>query len=989
VSKFAKIASPFIVRADSKVDGLRGAFDLESDELLDKAKVIHCLVIGNLDTGEIFEYGGPEQIPEALTRLARFDYLVGHNASLYDLPLLQKLYHWMPKSGCVIVDTLVASRLILPHLGRIDDRAAGMGDAKLGKLRGSHSLEAWGARLGISKTGADITDFSKWSPELQARCVGDVTITVALWRFLRPDSYSPQALALEHRAAAVCNRISSAGVLFDTAAAERVGERWSQRCAELALALCAQFPELKKVTRPRIITLLQERGWTPEELTDNGNPALRNNTLENLASAYPEFAGAAEYFALDWLLGNMLRGKSAWARHVRSDGCIRAVLIHLGQPHGRASCVSPNLHGIPNPKKGAKFGTECRTLFHAPDAWVMVAADMANFQDRALAHYLFDHDGGKYVQRYLSGEDMHWSTVSALGLIGADVARDKENSTHTALREGCKRFKYAFLFGAQAKRLGRIVYETVRAVHNANPDLIGRFFGSSTPGETTIRRVGARALEQFMTATPGLGTLRESIAAQVSRGWTLGLDKRRIPLLAQHTSLNYLLVAAEAVVCKHWLIQVHDELAARFGSDAYITLWVHDEIVCASKPAIAKEVGEIMVRHAKAAGEFYDLKVPLDAEYTIGRSWAGEPVDSVQESDAPATPDDRHIESHLDGGDGDRHADRNVEIPDDLSIPSFLMRGATAADFSEQAVENISPGLGRGYRDEINVGLKREGIEPIDWKALHSDTESGTPDPEISADPEPASEDDEKDELRGAQIGNGGARNGSSSNGGNDHKQYTRDPHSERETGQQVAFFIYRHADGQPYLGVKKTSTKQFPQYRWNGQAWVKGAPQGLRIPYRLPELIKAPRDAWIVIAAGEKDAETAAGLGFVATTNPEGERKGAWAPELNAWFAGRKHTAIMEDNDATGRAHVLEVAEALRGIVSDIRIVTFNDLAEHGDLTDWKERGHGHDDLRTPIAFHTCHARETQGYRSAWARNLKCRRRGNGRRNHPWVTRG
>ena len=42
-----------------------------------------------------------------------------------------------------------------------------------------------------------------------------------------------------------------------------------------------------------------------------------------------------------------------------------------------------------------------------------------------------------------------------------------------------------------------------------------------------------------------------------------------------------------------------------------------------------------------------------------------------------------------------------------------------------------------------------------------------------------------------------------------------------------------------------------------------------------------------------------------------------------------------------TGRAqHVIEVAEALRGIVPDIRIITFRDLAEHGDLTDWKERG-------------------------------------------------
>jgi DNA polymerase I-like protein with 3'-5' exonuclease and polymerase domains/RecA-family ATPase len=185
-------------------------------------------------------------------------------------------------------------------------------------------------------------------------------------------------------------------------------------------------------------------------------------------------------------------------------------------------------------------------------------------------------------------------------------------------------------------------------------------------------------------------------------------------------------------------------------------------------------------------------------------------------------------------------------------------------------------------------------------------------------------------------------------------KQYAKDPHGERETGRQVAFFIYHHADGQPYLGVKKTSTKQFPQYHWTGQIWRKGAPKGPRIPYRLPELIKAPLDVWVLICAGEKDADTAAALGFTATTNPEGERKGAWTAELNAWFSGRKHVAIMEDNDATGRDHVLEVAEALRRIVPDIRIVTFRDLPEHGDLTDWTVRKHGHDDLVAKIEAST-----------------------------------
>src|SRR5262249_22614895 len=136
--------------------------------------------------------------------------------------------------------------------------------------------------------------------------------------------------------------------------------------------------------------------------------------------------------------------------------------------------------------------------------------------------------------------------------------------------------------------------------------------------------------------------------------------------------------------------------------------------------------------------------------------------------------------------------------------------------------------------------------------------------------------------------------------------------------GKQVAFYIYCDARGRPCLAVKRTTTKQFPQYHWENNCWLLGAPKGAKIPYRLPELLDAPRDALVLICAGEKDAETAAALGFVSTTNSGGEGKGQWTPELNAWFVGRQRVAIMEDNDATGRAHVLEVANALRGLVPD-----------------------------------------------------------------------
>jgi len=58
-----------------------------------------------------------------------------------------------------------------------------------------------------------------------------------------------------------------------------------------------------------------------------------------------------------------------------------------------------------------------------------------------------------------------------------------------------------------------------------------------------------------------------------------------------------------------------------------IALWIHDEIVAVCRPEIAEQVGEILVRHARKAGEPYGFRVPLEAEFKVGRDWAGTPLE--------------------------------------------------------------------------------------------------------------------------------------------------------------------------------------------------------------------------------------------------------------------------------------------------------------------------------------------------------------------------
>ena len=465
LSIFKRLARKYIIPATAvKCAGFRAAFDIEANGLLEEATKVHCNGIADLDSDQTDQYG-PEEIPAALEHLDRAAYLTGHNICGYDLPLLQRLYGWVPKAGVVVVDTLVAARLILPNLDDIDDKIAAMTKSKAGKLRGKYSLESFGMRLGIAKVGSNITDFSKWTPELQARCVSDTLIAKALWQFLQPDGYPAEALALEHSVAGICQRVTADGAPFAVKAAEQLRRQWIDRRAKLDAQLSQQFPDTNLNSRKQLGALLMARGWVPEERTEKTRqPKITDEVLETIPAIFPEFTGLAEYDILRRRLAQLSAGKKALCRHVDANGKIHGALLHIGTPHSRAKHLEPNLAQVPNPKRGKPFATECRSLFRTDDDWVFVCCDQSGLQDRAFAHHLAEFDGGAYAKAFLNGLDPHWKTAADLDLIAKDTTLDKQNRVHATIRENSKSFRYAFLFGAGQVRAGHIINNAIRAV---------------------------------------------------------------------------------------------------------------------------------------------------------------------------------------------------------------------------------------------------------------------------------------------------------------------------------------------------------------------------------------------------------------------------------------------------------------------------------------------------------------------------------------------
>ena len=174
--------------------------DTETNGLLRNATRIHCAALYWVeeDRTEAFneeKYAeNPKELPmaggagysitTAVSWITMANMVVGHNIIGFDLPLIKRLYPFFEYPP-VIVDTLLLSRLYHPNLYDIDKKQEWKDMPT--KLYGSHSLEAYGYRLGEHKGDyGKNTDWSEWSQEMQDYCVQDVVVTKKLCDHFHP-----------------------------------------------------------------------------------------------------------------------------------------------------------------------------------------------------------------------------------------------------------------------------------------------------------------------------------------------------------------------------------------------------------------------------------------------------------------------------------------------------------------------------------------------------------------------------------------------------------------------------------------------------------------------------------------------------------------------------------------------------------------------------------------------------------------------------------
>jgi len=537
--------------------------DIETDGFKNEATQIHCIVAKCPKTNTI-KHWVQEECKDFKDWSKNIDTFVMHNGLSFDAPLLNKFTGSSIKSN-QIRDTLIESQLFNPI------REEG------------HGLNAWGKKLRFEK--GDMNSFKTYSPDMLTYCTQDVNLTHKVMNELDKEKskFSNESIELEKKVRVIIDKQEENGFTLDLRKATTLKASLEDEANSLSNEATEIFPptevQLKtKVkyipfnigSRKQIAERLIEKGWKPKLKTDKGNVIVNEEVLNNIDMK------EAKMFSRYLLLQKRVSQIKSWIELCDDNNKVHGRVMTLKTVTGRMAHNSPNLAQVP--AIYSPYGKECRDCWTVSDSfkYTLVGTDASGLELRCLAHYM---NSDVFTNELLTG-DIHTANMKAAGLTNRDQA---------------KTFIYAFLYGAGAAKIGKVV--------GAGP------------------KEGQKLVDKFLSNLPELADLRTEVQEASVQGVIKGLDGRVFQIRSPHSALNTLLQGAGAIVCKQWLVSMMEMITAS-GIDAHLVASVHDEYQFEVNHKDVQKFGQISKESIKQTEQILKLNCPLDSEWKAGLTWA-------------------------------------------------------------------------------------------------------------------------------------------------------------------------------------------------------------------------------------------------------------------------------------------------------------------------------------------------------------------------------
>ncbi|MEA5085331.1 MAG: DNA polymerase I [Lachnospiraceae bacterium] len=259
---------------------------------------------------------------------------------------------------------------------------------------------------------------------------------------------------------------------------------------------------------------------------------------------------------------------------------------------GRISSTEPNLQNIPI---RLELGRKLRKVFiPSSEEYVFLDADYSQIELRVLADMANDET---LINAFKEGQDIHRLTASQVFNIPFDEVTQQQ-------RSNAKAVNFGIVYGIGAFSLGQ--------------DL-------GIP-----RKEAERYIESYFEKYPNIRVyMDKTIEDARNNGYvsTIFGRRRAMPELnatnfvqrsfGERVAMNMPIQGSAADIIKIAMVKVHSEIKKR-GLKSRLILQVHDELLIETHVDEVEEVSALLKENMENA---VSLKVPMEAEVKMGRSW--------------------------------------------------------------------------------------------------------------------------------------------------------------------------------------------------------------------------------------------------------------------------------------------------------------------------------------------------------------------------------
>ena len=276
----------------------------------------------------------------------------------------------------------------------------------------------------------------------------------------------------------------------------------------------------------------------------------------------------------------------------KSDERIHTTFQQTVAATGRLSSTDPNLQNIPI---RTDEGRKIRNCFVAQKPFInLMTADYSQIEMRIMAH--FSDDKG-LIKAFESGEDLHSSVASQV----FDVSADEVDAE---MRRTIKAMSYGLAYGLSSFGLAQqLDIDPAEA-----SQLMNKYFERFGGIQEYLKSVVVKAKENGFTQTI-LGRRRYLP--------DLNNENRQRREIAERAALNAPIQGSAADIIKIAMLKVDAELKKN-QLKSRLLLQVHDELILEVAESEEATLRELVREQMSKA---YKLKVPLDVNIGIGKSW--------------------------------------------------------------------------------------------------------------------------------------------------------------------------------------------------------------------------------------------------------------------------------------------------------------------------------------------------------------------------------